>query len=82
MFDLRLRGWFPTPAEYLIPSKDTPRQKQYLYLADIHIHYNDYTVIKSPLEEFIEAVAAAGLENRVRYLNHGDTYTFEVPTSR
>jgi len=48
----------------------------------IPIHFNDYTVMKSPLEEFIEAVAAAGLENRVRYLNHGDTYTFEVPTSR
>jgi L-ascorbate metabolism protein UlaG (beta-lactamase superfamily) len=48
----------------------------------IPIHFNDYTVMKSPLQEFIEAVAAAGLENRVRYLNHGDTYTFEVPTSR
>jgi L-ascorbate metabolism protein UlaG (beta-lactamase superfamily) len=48
----------------------------------IPIHFNDYTVMKSPLEDFMKAVAAAGLENRVRYLNHGDTYTFEVATSR
>ncbi len=48
----------------------------------IPIHFNDYTIMKSPLEEFTKAVAAAGLENQVRYLNHGDTYTFEVPTSR
>jgi L-ascorbate metabolism protein UlaG (beta-lactamase superfamily) len=48
----------------------------------IPIHFNDYTVMKSPLEDFIKAVEEAGLENRVRYLNHGDTYTFEVPTSR
>ena len=48
----------------------------------IPIHFNDYIVMKSPLEEFIQAVAQAGLENRVRYLNHGDTYTFEVPTSQ
>lgn len=44
----------------------------------IPIHYNDYTVMKSPLEEFIQAVTAAGLENKVKYLSHGDTYTFEV----
>lgn len=43
----------------------------------IPIHFNDYTVFKSPLEDFKKAVAAAGLENRVRYLKHGDTYTFE-----
>jgi L-ascorbate metabolism protein UlaG (beta-lactamase superfamily) len=48
----------------------------------IPIHFNDYTVMKSPLEEFIQAVAEAGLENRVRYLNHGDTYRFEPSTSR
>lgn len=43
------------------------------------IHYNDYEVFKSPLEDFKHAVAAAGLEDRVHYLAHGDTYTFEVP---
>lgn len=44
----------------------------------IPIHYNDYTVFKSPLEDFQRAIAAAGLEHRVRYLNHGETYTFSV----
>ncbi len=46
----------------------------------IPIHYNDYTVFKSPLEDFRRAVAEAGLEDRVHYLSHGDTYEFEVPT--
>jgi L-ascorbate metabolism protein UlaG (beta-lactamase superfamily) len=45
----------------------------------IPIHYNDYTAFKSPLEDFKKAVADAGLEDRVHYLRHGDTYEFEVP---
>jgi L-ascorbate metabolism protein UlaG (beta-lactamase superfamily) len=45
----------------------------------VPIHYNDYTVFKSPLEDFKRAVAEAGLEDRVYYLSHGDTYDFEVP---
>jgi L-ascorbate metabolism protein UlaG (beta-lactamase superfamily) len=48
----------------------------------IPIHYNDYEVFKSPLEEFKKAVGAAGLESRVRYLSHGETYEFEIPASR
>jgi L-ascorbate metabolism protein UlaG (beta-lactamase superfamily) len=48
----------------------------------IPIHYNDYEVFKSPLEDFKEAVAAAGFEGRVRYLSHGETYRFEAPASR
>jgi L-ascorbate metabolism protein UlaG (beta-lactamase superfamily) len=48
----------------------------------IPIHYNDYTVFRSPLEDFKRAVAEAGLEGRVHYMNHGDTYEFEVPTAR
>jgi L-ascorbate metabolism protein UlaG (beta-lactamase superfamily) len=47
----------------------------------IPIHYNDYTVFKSPLEDFKRAVAEAGLEERVHYLSHGDTYNFEVPAA-
>lgn len=47
----------------------------------IPIHFNDYTVMKSPLKEFMEAVSAAGLNQRVHYLNHGDTYAFEIPFS-
>jgi L-ascorbate metabolism protein UlaG (beta-lactamase superfamily) len=45
----------------------------------VPIHYNDYTVFKSPLEDFKEAVTEAGLEDRVKYLAHGETYEFEVP---
>jgi len=48
----------------------------------IPIHYNDYTVFRSPLEDFERAVAEAGLEDVVHYLGHGDTYEFEVPTAR
>lgn len=44
----------------------------------IPIHFNDYPVFKSPLEDFKKAVAAAGLEERVKYLHAGETYTFEV----
>lgn len=44
----------------------------------IPIHYNDYTVFKSPLEDFKRAVTDAGLGDRVRYLAHGETYDFEV----
>lgn len=48
----------------------------------VPIHYNDYTVFKSPLEDFQREVKAAGLEDRMRYLHHGETYTFGVPESR
>jgi L-ascorbate metabolism protein UlaG (beta-lactamase superfamily) len=48
----------------------------------IPIHYNDYEVFKSPLEDFRKAVEAAGFADRVRYLSHGETYNFEVPESR
>jgi L-ascorbate metabolism protein UlaG (beta-lactamase superfamily) len=42
----------------------------------IPIHYNDYDVFRSPLAEFAREVKAAGLEDSVVYLAHGDTYTF------
>jgi L-ascorbate metabolism protein UlaG (beta-lactamase superfamily) len=42
----------------------------------IPIHYNDYDVFKSPLEDFAREVKAAGLEREVVYLAHGETYTF------
>jgi L-ascorbate metabolism protein UlaG (beta-lactamase superfamily) len=44
----------------------------------IPIHYNDYTVFKSPLEDFVPAVAEAKLETEIHYLRHGETYTFQV----
>ena len=48
----------------------------------IPIHYNDYEVFKSPLEEFKRAVAEAGFEDRVRYLSHGESYQFSVSRQR
>jgi L-ascorbate metabolism protein UlaG (beta-lactamase superfamily) len=45
----------------------------------IPIHYNDYDVFQSPLSDFQREVGTAGLEDRVHYLHHGDTYTFWVP---
>ena len=48
----------------------------------IPIHYNDYEVFTSPLEDFKRAVSEAGLDDRVHYLTHGDTYEFEVPGAR
>jgi L-ascorbate metabolism protein UlaG (beta-lactamase superfamily) len=48
----------------------------------IPIHYNDYDVFKSPLEDFRRAAAEAGLTDKIIYLNHGETYNFEIPASR
>jgi L-ascorbate metabolism protein UlaG (beta-lactamase superfamily) len=48
----------------------------------IPIHYNDYDVFTSPLTDFQQEVQAAGLEERVHYLQHGDTYTFTVASTR
>jgi L-ascorbate metabolism protein UlaG (beta-lactamase superfamily) len=48
----------------------------------IPIHYNDYGVFKSPLEDFQRRVKEAGWENRIRYLSHGERYRWEVPRSR
>ncbi|UFS70162.1 MBL fold metallo-hydrolase [Geomonas sp. RF6] len=46
---------------------------------NIPIHYNDYRVFKSSLEAFVIAVRVAGLEGKVLYLTHGDTYEFRIP---
>jgi L-ascorbate metabolism protein UlaG (beta-lactamase superfamily) len=42
----------------------------------IPIHYDDYDVFKSPLSDFAQQVKAAGLDQQVVYLAHGETYTF------
>jgi L-ascorbate metabolism protein UlaG (beta-lactamase superfamily) len=47
----------------------------------IPVHYDDYDVFKSPLSDFARAVEAAGLQQQVVYLAHGETYTF-VPGGR
>jgi L-ascorbate metabolism protein UlaG (beta-lactamase superfamily) len=48
----------------------------------IPIHYNDYDVFKSPLEDFKRAAEAAGFGDRIVYLAHGETYDFEVPSTK
>ena len=48
----------------------------------IPIFFDDYTVFRSPLEDFQAAVRASGLDRRVSYVRHGDTHTIEVPASR
>ncbi len=41
----------------------------------IPVHYDDYTVFRSPLADFRRAVHDAGLDDRVHYLDRGDSYT-------
>lgn len=42
------------------------------------VHYNDYDVFTSSLEEFLQAAQEAGLRDRVHVLRHGDRYDFPV----
>jgi L-ascorbate metabolism protein UlaG (beta-lactamase superfamily) len=48
----------------------------------IPIHYDDYTVFQSPLEDFADAVERAGLGRRVIYLRGGQTHHFTVHPDR
>lgn len=43
----------------------------------IPIHYNDYDVFKSPLSDFQREVTSAGLADKIHYLSHGETFTFQ-----
>lgn len=43
----------------------------------IPIHFDDYDVFKSPLSDFQQRVRDAGLDAVVRYLDRGETWTFE-----
>jgi L-ascorbate metabolism protein UlaG (beta-lactamase superfamily) len=42
------------------------------------VHFNDSGVFTSPLSDFQREVEAAGLSDRVHYLNHGGSYSFAV----
>ncbi|EMC91476.1 hypothetical protein BAUCODRAFT_117974 [Baudoinia panamericana UAMH 10762] len=44
----------------------------------IPIHYDDYDVFLSPLEDFKKAVSSAGWDDRVVYLDRKDEYKFAV----
>jgi L-ascorbate metabolism protein UlaG (beta-lactamase superfamily) len=48
----------------------------------IPIHYDDYTVFRSPLDEFRRAVDRAGLGEHVSYLSRGDSFEARIPPSR
>jgi L-ascorbate metabolism protein UlaG (beta-lactamase superfamily) len=40
----------------------------------IPMQYNDYDVLKSPLEDFQHEIKEAGLEDCILYLHHGRLY--------
>ena len=46
----------------------------------IPIHYNDYDVFKSPLQDFQRRAEEAGFSDRLIYLTHGETYEFRAKT--
>ncbi|SPQ24028.1 f62432b0-ad00-4cc8-af2e-7181657d07b3 [Thermothielavioides terrestris] len=45
----------------------------------VPIHFDDYDVFCSPLDDFKKEVEAAGFGDRVVYLDRGDEYRFAVP---
>jgi len=47
----------------------------------IPIHYDDYEVFASPLEDFKREIVKAGLEDKVVYLDRSDQYKFLVKGS-
>jgi len=48
----------------------------------IPIHFDDYDVFKSPLEDFQREVRTAGLEHQVRYVDRGDRIVLPPPTRK
>jgi len=44
----------------------------------IPIHFDDYPVFRSPLQDFRDAAARAGLADRIRVLTRGELYTWEL----
>ena len=44
----------------------------------VPIHYDDYDVFLSPLEDFRREVEEAGLSDKVVFLGRGDAYGFKV----
>ncbi|MDQ2678555.1 MAG: MBL fold metallo-hydrolase [Actinomycetota bacterium] len=48
----------------------------------IPIHYDDYTVFKSPLEDFRREADRAGLVTRIHYLDRGDVFRFAAQELR
>jgi len=42
----------------------------------IPIHYNDYDVFKSPIEDFLKEIELNGLQEKIYFLKHGQEYNF------
>eukprot|EP01136_Pigoraptor_vietnamica_P038594 Opistho-1_new@108151 len=49
---------------------------------NIPIHFKDYDAFKSRLDEFRAAARAANIQDRIYYIEYGDTYRFVVPPAR
>jgi L-ascorbate metabolism protein UlaG (beta-lactamase superfamily) len=47
----------------------------------IPIHYDDYTLFKSPLADFRRTAEQAGLPTHIRYLERGETYDLNLGTA-
>ena len=66
----------------LMVTMDAEQGVQLMRLIDpevtIPVHYDDYDVFLSPLEDFKKAVESAGWSDKVVYLHRGDQYRFEV----
>lgn len=66
----------------LMVTMDAEQGLQLMQLIDpdvtIPIHYDDYEVFLSPLEDFKRKVEEAGLGNKVVYLDRKDEYRFNV----
>lgn len=48
----------------------------------IPIHFDDYTVFRSPLDDFRREVDEAGLDTEVHYLDRGETFRFRAEDLR
>ena len=48
----------------------------------VPIHYDDYDVFKSPLDDFRREARLAGIEQRVRYVARGETVPLPAPTRK
>lgn len=50
--------------------------------AAVPIHYNDYSVFQSGLDDFKQAAASSSTSAEFHYLNHGETYHFRPAEQR
>lgn len=66
----------------LMVTMDAKQGVELMHLIDpdvtIPIHYDDYDVFLSPLEDFKKKVEEAGLRGKVVYLDRKDQYKFLV----